>query len=84
MINYILIILISVFIITKINKQLSFIGICLFIGYAHLFTIGGMFFMFYILPFDSFSNVGIGLLLGIILLTGHSKQLNNNKFIWQK
>ncbi|MFX4240248.1 hypothetical protein ACOL3H_07080 [Aliarcobacter butzleri] len=84
MINYILIILIGVFIVTKINKELSFIGICLFISYVHLFIVGGVFFMFYLLPFDSFSNAIIGLILGILLLIGHSKQLNNNKFIWQK
>ncbi|WP_152632577.1 hypothetical protein [Aliarcobacter butzleri] len=84
MIKYVLIILLCVYIITKIKKNLSFIGIIIFIGYAHIFIIGSVFFMFYLLPFDSFSNAVIGLFLGILLLIGHSKQINNNKFIWQK
>lgn len=84
MIEYVLIILLCVYIITKIKKNLSFIGITLFISYAHLFILGGIFFMAYVLPFEFFSNVLIGLILGILLLIGHSKQINNNKFIWQK
>lgn len=84
MIKYVLIILLCVFIITKNKKNLSFTGIVLFVGYVHLFILGGIFFMAYILPFEFFSNVLIGLTLGILLLIGHSKKINNNKFIWQK
>ena len=85
MIEYIFIILLCIYIITKVKNNLSFIGICLFIGYIHLFIIGGIFFMFYLLPFDSFSNSVIGLFIGVLLSIGHSRQLNNkDKFIWQK